>query len=111
VFPPYGALAGELILGNEGGKECGGLAQGVSIRIPEEREPLGVRRGRPELNWLVVRAKRSETNPKLERESSSYCQIEENNTVRPLYFFPVRVAYLFRLQRLGRSDDKYRFGH
>jgi hypothetical protein len=29
VFPPYGALAGELILGNECVIECGGLAQGV----------------------------------------------------------------------------------
>jgi hypothetical protein len=28
VFPPYDALAGELILCNEAGKECGGLAQG-----------------------------------------------------------------------------------
>jgi hypothetical protein len=28
VFPPYGALAGELILGNECVIECGGLAQG-----------------------------------------------------------------------------------
>jgi hypothetical protein len=27
VFPPYGALAGELILGNEAINECGGLAQ------------------------------------------------------------------------------------
>jgi hypothetical protein len=26
VFPPYGALAGELILGNEALIECGGLA-------------------------------------------------------------------------------------
>jgi hypothetical protein len=31
VFPPYGALAGELILGNEGVIKCGGLAQGVSV--------------------------------------------------------------------------------
>jgi hypothetical protein len=30
VFPPYGALAGELILCNETVIECGGLAQGVS---------------------------------------------------------------------------------
>jgi hypothetical protein len=28
VFPPYGALAGELILGNEAVIECDGLAQG-----------------------------------------------------------------------------------
>jgi hypothetical protein len=31
VFPPYGALAGELILGNEGVIECDGLAQGGSL--------------------------------------------------------------------------------
>jgi hypothetical protein len=31
VFPPYGALAGELILGNEAVIECGGLAQGVFV--------------------------------------------------------------------------------
>jgi hypothetical protein len=29
VFPPYGALAGELILGNEGVNKCDGLAQGL----------------------------------------------------------------------------------
>jgi hypothetical protein len=31
VFPPYGALAGELILGNKGVTKCGGLAQGISV--------------------------------------------------------------------------------
>jgi hypothetical protein len=32
VFPPYGALAGELILGNKAVTECGGLAQESSFR-------------------------------------------------------------------------------
>jgi hypothetical protein len=31
VFPPYGALAGELILGNKAVTECGGLAQGFAV--------------------------------------------------------------------------------
>jgi hypothetical protein len=37
VFPPYGALAGELILGNEAVIECDGLAQAFLV-IPERDE-------------------------------------------------------------------------
>jgi hypothetical protein len=39
VFPPYGALAGELILGNEAVIECGGLAQGVFGHPQPNRHP------------------------------------------------------------------------
>jgi hypothetical protein len=37
VFPPYGALAGELILCNKANEECGGLAQGFFV-IPGRDE-------------------------------------------------------------------------
>jgi hypothetical protein len=41
VFPPYGALAGELILGNKAVTECGGLAQAFFVAPGHRRiKPL-----------------------------------------------------------------------
>jgi hypothetical protein len=42
VFPPYGALAGELILCNKAVNQCGGLAQVVIPGASEAMSPESI---------------------------------------------------------------------